>query len=470
MLASHADLDPQFAYTCADALQRAIDGPPPRMDRNPDVILRHAVCYTHGADKKTWEALLRKLREGVQIPANPPYVAEGSFIARHGLYRDTKTVARDKVPLLTDLAAHRDFIEMDPDGMLLDFLAEEGIPNGVRLQLLRNLQLDYDPDRSTPLHQHGIPWSLAGEASTAIDVTKYTDLLRAMASSLFHRKLGNAETLRLFNEYLLFFSVHALSQHTHYRDQWETLTNALVATSDQEELKMSQLRPIYEAVSQILIHGLPDYPLEDFLAPIKTHLATLSAELKASVPLQNATTLRQLHQALAPHLRGIPGGTWHRTTKGLMETYDQWLRKMRTLGKFFEEQIDDTERHEVFIVPVVGLAAGFAIDSGSDCGQGEQTGRILYEHYMVNLLTNRDHTTLGGYFGYFTVTSTPGTMLCVDAINHDTAQSYAGVDLLQGVRDHLRQLTGTDCRGVLISRSGRTASNIDAIIRAVEAI
>ena len=187
-------------------------------------------------------------------------------------------------------------------------------------------------------------------------------------------------------------------------------------------------------------------------------------DMKTRDAIESSRTWSDLLQATAPAFERIP-----LALANLVNTWKTLHTQLVSFGKFFSLQSLKGKPIEIHMLPVKGLPAAVAVDTGSDCGDGRATGRAVIDEYMIAAITDRSHTKSWGYHGQYDVIA-DGALWCMTcALNPSTTLDINGGDFVAGTRGHLQTIratakaVGITIHGFLAAASSHDFSNRQAL-------
>lgn len=536
LLQAHEHLHPEFLFEICAACQRALDGVPPRVDNNADVILRYDALQSKGATEATRQAMLDHPDIGIAPLA--PYVRTGSMQIPEVMTRKLNPEALRTLRQHVFLHMARTVLAQPVRShvaILGELLRDSEVGAPVKRTVFTQLGVTYDSQHEQFM-KGGAPYTTDG-LSDADCAERARTVLFAMIHAMPHPSLSDPQRRARFFHHVQNAAFHVLQGNAHFVENVADVRALLPSIGRGDEATMQSL---YQSVRQIVQHGLPDYSVEGLVDTVKTMLlthfpepATIVQELQqrgfdidaerlnpswiAAARERNQAAMdslrakRQYRDSGVLHqhevyLREIDLGVRRRisalrswpqivvtlprilertrnvraaryvaqTLSALHEAHARWSIQLNSFGKYFAE-IPTGRVHDLVMVPVRGLAAGAAIDSGSDCGKGDALLRTTsVAEYTTFVLTNPERTALFGYVGTHEVDSDEGLLLQTDAVNPSTNLEVSGLHILQGVRDQFADMQTDSASSpepivdILLSGTSDLVSNRDAVAARAE--
>ncbi len=523
----------------SEALQRHVDGEPPRVNKPAEVILQYDLLLKQGATESTWNDLVKYLRLGGII--NPPktYAVAGHFSVKQAMARPITDDVLSELPghkLIQALSGWAEILAFETTALVVDFLEEDTIPLKSRMAILGGTGLQYSTDTGALVDADENEVTL--NPSSRLFVKIFGNLVEQLGNS----RLADGEMQKVLGENLGIFLVIYLRQSSdHFKEHFDNVMDAIsklgprqldefdMPVAGTDEALKANLKTIYTSARELILFGLPDYSLpttlveacrDILLAPLTSptevlaklsewgidvpsgvNLSEFIADYLARVDQQipqlfrerkrkegQALTLQRkylrsvdlkAHDAISsvqswPQLLAAASGSLQRAPHALSrlsKVWDNLRTQLVSYGKYFSTQIVDGDPIEIHMLPAKGLPAAVAVDTGSDCGKGEATGRVAIEEYTVFAVTDESHTKPWGYHGLYDVIADGALWLMIDALNPSTQLDIDGEGFIDGVRKHLNMVSaaarqsGITIRDFLTSASAHLLSNREPLTR-----
>ncbi len=494
LLKAHSHLSEDFAREISEAIQRYLDGKPPRADRNADVILRFDKFEEQGALGSTRQDLVWVLeKSGKTIGKIQPYAIEGKLLVKEARMRELSKEA------LYILDSHKlrsmieEFIEIagaDLNGLFFDLIEEERIPKKLRRDLLQRLGLSYNPETAELRKKDDSSFDLYDDSLELVNI------ISALIAELGNKSLSDPSIQSAYCEHLMVFLIHYMKRYPHFLENLQGMEKII-----DQPWEESDAKSFYDHTREILLHGILDYPFDELLPAVRKLIGSFfpqEGEVREKLkswgedvpegPLSSSwisecanaylieskrlrdegkkkeanrvygryVYLNNVDFSAAEEIQKISkwGDIFTQVPKILKKSNSDLAKEnaarafrfftklnkdlrinLDSFGKYFEE-IEKEGEVEIWMVPVKGIAAAIAIDSGSDCGKGRATNRALVDEYTVYLLTNKERTKLWGYVGFYEVDGDGKLVLQVDAMNPSTRLDLSGTSFLNQIKNH----------------------------------
>jgi hypothetical protein len=189
-----------------------------------------------------------------------------------------------------------------------------------------------------------------------------------------------------------------------------------------------------------------------------------------------AYKLKQINFKRMPELLKTLQEVWpdiYRYLDGIFSEFIEYDKNIRVMlasfGKYFEKQIDSSNSVTMQLIPVKGLPAALAIDTGSDCGAGKSIRRVIRDDMYIYMITSEDYSLPYGYIGLFSVDVNGDNVLWVDAINPSTQLNIDADEFVKQLEEHFKQiLENTEFKAVLVSSDNALISNRASVEQAFD--
>ncbi len=423
-------------------------------------------------------------------------------------------------------------VVFEPTSLILDFLEEVAIPLPFRQTALEGTGLEYSRTSGTLVDGDGTNVTLEASsdqfAQIVANIIRGIGNPR-VADGEVQKNIAEQLTILLTSH--LFGRFEHFKEHVteilENVDDIQRQSHTLNAPFESEAWLQTLLEKVYTSAREIALMGLPDYVLSReivdsvrslLLAPlpnrsevvakltewnveipedvnlsqfIQTYLTRTDVEiprlfrtgkkrraqelsaqrkylkgvdLTTRNAIEKTTSWRELLTASAAVVKGLPIAATQ-----LLETWKTLRTQLTSFGKYFSTQVFEDERIGIHLLPVKGLSAAVAIDTGSDCGEGMATARAVIDQYMTFIITDAGHTKPWGYHGLYSVLAASSLWFMTDALNPSTQLNIEGGQFINGVQSHLRairqaaQARSVSILGFLASASKDLFSNREPI-------
>jgi hypothetical protein len=257
----------------------------------------------------------------------------------------------------------------------------------------------------------------------------------------------------------------------HFRERATAMAASLAEINAGGRLDTAVLENVYKDAKDLFEHGVLDYPLAELVGSLKGVLVAIAPEIHRPT-IGSANTWPELLEVLDAARGTVSSPQWTLFVKFQLEAFsaigNEVTTQIRSFGKYFEEQPVPGSYYDLELVPVSGIWAAIAIDTGSDCGKGYATARSMIHGYSVFLIT--DGHVPYGYVGEYqaSIRRDGRQLLMADAFNPSTRLELSGQSFLSEMRRiYASQSLQRSHAGVLVSDRPFLVSNRASIEKAV---